>query len=258
MNRSSLRERERERDRGRETYFYIPGMPVNPEFHGDLHEKPFVFGWWPLSIYQSPNDFCKTEFQYDKTEFQYVSRKKKYTFRKCKNMVGSWKAEVRERRYVENKARVGHCVTLQGHVAALRFLLEKLPSDPDVSGRTLMHEAGMGYGMFGSCERSGILKISFKFFQVFQYFQVRCLRCLRCRKVVEAAATGFPAVLDELHQRGHDAKAEDFSGRSVAQNAAEGGHIEVLSLGCKKLLSQSHPCHDMPWPWPAKRIQKDP
>ena len=33
----------------------------------------------------------------------------------------------------------------QGHVAALRFLLdEKLPSDPDVSGRTLMHEAGMG------------------------------------------------------------------------------------------------------------------
>ena len=44
MNRSSLRERERERDRGRETYFYIPGMPVNPEFHGDLHEKPFVFG----------------------------------------------------------------------------------------------------------------------------------------------------------------------------------------------------------------------
>jgi hypothetical protein len=37
-------ERERERDRGRETYFYIPGMPVNPEFHGDLHEKPFVFG----------------------------------------------------------------------------------------------------------------------------------------------------------------------------------------------------------------------
>ena len=38
------RERERERDRGRETYFYIPGMPVNPEFHGDLHEKPFVFG----------------------------------------------------------------------------------------------------------------------------------------------------------------------------------------------------------------------
>lgn len=51
-------------------------------------------------------------------------------------------------RHVENKARVGHCVTwLQGHVAALRFLLdEKLPSDPDVSGRTLMHEAGMGYG----------------------------------------------------------------------------------------------------------------
>ena len=75
MNRSSLRERERERererDRGRETYFYIPGMPVNPEFHGDLHEKLY------LSIYQSPNDFCKTEFQYDKTEFQYVSRKKK-------------------------------------------------------------------------------------------------------------------------------------------------------------------------------------
>jgi hypothetical protein len=32
----------------------------------------------------------------------------------------------------------------------------------------------------------------------------------------------------------------------VAQNAAEGGHIKVLSLGCKKLLSQSHPCHDMP------------
>ena len=70
-------------------------------------------------------------------------------------------------RHVENKARVGHCVTwLQGHVAALRFLLdEKLPSDPDVSGRTLMHEAGMGYGMLGSCERSGILKISFKLFQ---------------------------------------------------------------------------------------------
>ena len=38
------RERERGRERGRETYFYIPGMPVNPEFHGDLQEKPFVFG----------------------------------------------------------------------------------------------------------------------------------------------------------------------------------------------------------------------
>ena len=41
---------------------------------------------------------------------------------------------------------------------------------------------------------------------------------------------GFPAILDELHRRGHDANAVDFTGRSVAQDAAEFGHVEVLSL----------------------------
>lgn len=37
---------------------------------------------------------------------------------------------------------MAHALPVKGHVAALRFLLdEKLPSEPDVSGRTLMHEA---------------------------------------------------------------------------------------------------------------------
>ena len=95
----------------------------------------------------------------------------------------------------------------------------------------------------GSCEPSGIPK---------SVPSRRCLRCLRCLRlscrVVEAAATGFPAVLDDLHQRGYDAKSEDFSGRSVAQDAAEGGHIEVLSLG-RALMTSRNYAMTMPWPY---------
>ncbi len=51
---------------------------------------------------------------------------------------------------------------------------------------------------------------------------------------LQAAATGFLPVLDELHSRGFDPKAKDFSGRSVAQDAAEFGHVEVLMLSKKQ------------------------
>ena len=49
----------------------------------------------------------------------------------------------------------------------------------------------------------------------------------------EAAATGYPEVLEELHSRGYDPRAVDRRGRSVAQLAAENGHLEVL----KQLLA---------------------
>ena len=44
-------------------------------------------------LYLSPNDLCKTEFQYDQSEFQYVSRKKQPNshFESAKH---GWKADV--------------------------------------------------------------------------------------------------------------------------------------------------------------------
>jgi len=116
-----------------------------------------------------------------------------------------------------NGATPAHFAAADGHVGVLRELIKSGVdmSRLDYAGGTLAHHAA---------SQGHVAALRFLLDEKLPSDPDVSGRTL----MHEAAATGFPAVLDELHQRGHDAKAEDFSGRSVAQNAAEGGHIEVL------------------------------
>lgn len=115
-----------------------------------------------------------------------------------------------------NGATPAHFAAADGHVGVLRELIKSGVdmSRLDYAGGTLAHHAA---------SQGHVAALRFLLEKLPSDPDVSGRTLMH-----EAAATGFPAVLDELHQRGHDAKAEDFSGRSVAQNAAEGGHIEVL------------------------------
>lgn len=141
---------------------------------------------------------------------------------------------------------MAHALPVKGHVAALRFLLdEKLPSEPDVSGRTLMHEARLtlNWWICGLIVLKGVVEYCGFFFDLWMlklsvkgkswWSESNLGRVVWLFLFDQAAATGFLPVLDELHSRGFDPKAKDSSGRSVAQDAAEFGHIEVLMLSEK-------------------------
>ncbi len=67
---------------------------------------------------------------------------------------------------------MAHALPVKGHVAALRFLLdEKLPSEPDVSGRTLMHEARLTLNWWIDCFE-GYCRILLMFFGLLWMFEL--------------------------------------------------------------------------------------
>ena len=119
-----------------------------------------------------------------------------------------------------NGVTAGHFAAADGHVGVLRQLpWEALAAVDDAQGGLAHHAASQGH-------TAAVAHLLDAALPAEPDAQGRTL-------MHEAAATGYPEVLEELHSRGYDPRAVDRRGRSVAQLAAENGHLEVL----KQLLA---------------------